>query len=111
MTTYKVHKTKDYTVMSNIHLRDKNLSLKAKGLLSVMFSLPDEWDYSINGLVAICKENNTAVESALKELKEFGYLVVTKKLPNETENGRIEYEYDIYESPQAAQKQAIENKG
>lgn len=116
MATYKVHKTQNYTVMSNYHLRDKELSFKAKGLLSVMLSLPAEWDYSINGLVAICKENNTAVESALKELKKYGYLIVTKKMPNETESGRIEYEYDIYESPQealvlSAEKQGIEKQG
>lgn len=121
MATYRVHATKDYTVMSNAHLRDKAMSLKAKGLLSVMLALPDTWNYSINGLVAICKENNTAVESALKELKMLGYLIVTKKMPNETESGRIEYEYDIYETPQAAQiqtaekqrieKQGVENQG
>lgn len=116
MATYRVHATKDYTVMSNTHLRDKEMSLKAKGLLSVMLALPDTWNYSINGLVAICKENNTAVESALKELKRLGYLIVTKKMPNETESGRIEYEYDIFETPQAAQKQmqekqAVEKQG
>lgn len=110
MATYRVHATKNYTVMSNVHLRDKSLSLKAKGLLSVMLSLPETWDYTINGLVAICKENNTAVESALKELKQFGYLVVTKKMPNETESGRIEYEYDIYEIPQESEKQQTEKQ-
>lgn len=110
MATYRVHKTKDYTVMSNTHLRDKNISLKAKGLLSVMLSLPEEWDYSMNGLCAICKENITAVKSTLNELREHGYLVITKKMPNETKSGRIEYEYDIYETPkQAIEKQGIEN--
>lgn len=107
MATFRVHKTSDYTVMSNTHLRDKNLSLKAKGLLSVMLSLPEEWNYSINGLVAICKENTTAVESALKELKDQNYVYVTKKFPNETQSGRMEYEYDIYEQPQ--EKQPKEN--
>lgn len=110
MATYRVHATKDYTVMSNTHLRDKNMSLKAKGLLSVMLSLPDTWDYSMNGLCAICKENITAVKSTLDELRKLGYLVITKKMPNETESGRIEYEYDIYETPkQAVEKQGIEN--
>ena len=110
MAVYKVHKTQNYTVMSNTHLRDKNMSLKAKGLLSVMLSLPDSWDYSINGLCAISKENVTAIKSALNELKELGYLVVTKLMPSETESGRIEYIYDIYESPkQAIEKQGIEN--
>lgn len=67
--------------MSNTHLRDKNLSLKAKGLLSVMLSLPDNWDYSIAGLVTISKENETAVKSALNELKDSNYVVVTKENP------------------------------
>lgn len=107
MATYRVHKTKDYTVMSNTHFRDRNMSLKAKGLLSLMLSLPDDWDYSINGLVAICKENETVVKSSLNELKELGYLVVTKLKPNETPSGRYEYLYDIYEQPR--EKQGVEN--
>lgn len=110
-----MNKTKNYTVMSNEHLKDKRLSLKAKGLLSVMLSLPDTWDYSISGLVAICKESETAVKSTLNELKSCGYLVVTKKMPNETESGRIEYVYDIFEKAQAGkqpvEKQEVENLG
>ena len=74
--------------MSNYHFKDKDLSLKAKGLLSLMFSLPEDWDYSINGLVSICKENESAITSTLKELKEHGYLVVTKFMPNQTDTGR-----------------------
>lgn len=105
-----MNKTKNYTVMSNEHLKDKRLSLKAKGLLSVMLSLPDTWDYSVNGLVAICKESETAVKSTLNELKSCGYLVVTKKMPNETESGRIEYVYDIFEQAQT-EKQAVEKQG
>ena len=105
---YRVHKTNDYTAMSNHHLKNKDLSLKAKGLLSVMLSLPDDWDYSIQGLVAISKENITTIENTLKELRDNRYLVVTKKLPNETKSGRIEYEYDIYEKPQ---KQGVEKQG
>lgn len=114
MATYRVHKTKDYTVMSNTHLRDKSLSLKGKGLLSVMLSLPDNWDYTIAGLVAISKENETAVKSTLDELKKCGYLVVTKLTPAQTESGRFEYLYDIYEQPQqkeAAENQEKENQG
>ena len=110
-----MNKTKNYTVMSNEHLKDKRLSLKAKGLLSVMLSLPDTWDYSISGLVAICKESETAVKSTLNELKSCGYLVVTKKMPDETESGRIEYVYDIFEhaktGKQADKKQGVENLG
>lgn len=100
MAVLRINKTNDYTVMSNVHLRDKSLSLKAKGLLSLMLSLPDEWDYSVNGLVAICKESKKAVTAALTELQELGYLVITKKMPNETDTGRYEYIYDIFEEPQ-----------
>ena len=93
----RVHKNANYTVMSNYHLQSRNLSLKAIGLLSKVFSLPDGWDYSIAGLTCICKENETAIKSALNELKEWGYLTVTKLMPSETKSGRIEYVYDFYE--------------
>lgn len=93
----RVNKNKNYTVMSNYHLKSRNLSLKAIGLLSKVLSLPDDWDYSISGLTSICKEKETAIKAALDELKEWGYLVVTKLMPNETESGRIEYVYDFFE--------------
>lgn len=119
MAVFRVHKTKNYTLMSNHHLRDKNLSLKAKGLLSVMFSLPDSWNYSIPGLCAILKENETAVKSTIKELKATGYLVVDKKKPCKEEGrSKFEYIYNIYETPQevpnndiiqAPPQQGIEN--
>lgn len=96
MAVFKIEKTKDYTVMSNYHLRDKNLSLKAKGLLSYMLSLPDDWDYSINGLVAINKESVRAIRNILSELKENNYLVVNKF---KNKKGQFEYEYLIYEKP------------
>lgn len=100
MAVFRVHKTKNYTMMSNHHLRDKNLSLKAKGLLSVMFSLPDSWNYSIPGLCAILKENETAVKSTIKELKATGYLIVDKKKPCKEEGrSKFEYIYNIYETP------------
>lgn len=108
MAIFRVNKNKNYTVMSNNHLKEKNMSLKAKGLLSQMFSLPDEWDYSIAGLVAINKEEETSIKNTLKELQSFGYLKVTKLMPNETESGRIEYVYDIYE---LSQKQEVEKQG
>ena len=115
MAILRVHKTSNYTIMSNYHFKEKEMSLKAKGLLSLMLSLPDDWDYSIEGLVSICKENETAIVSTLKELKQFGYLVIRKLLPNETTSGRIEYEYDIYETPnqqkQESKKQDLENLG
>ena len=98
MSIFRVNKEKDYVVMSKSHFKEKKMSLKAKGLLSEMLSLPDEWDYSINGLVAINKENEKAIESALLELKEFGYLKITKLYPGETTSGRIEYIYDVYEN-------------
>lgn len=104
MSVFRIQKTKNYTVMSNYHLRDKNLSLKAKGLLSLMLSLPEDWDYSIGGLASICKENKTAVTTALKELKTYGYLITTKLNPNETPTGRIDYAYDIFETPQDAEQ-------
>ena len=93
---FRVEKTKNYTVMSNYHLKDKNLSLKAKGLLSLMLSLPDDWDYSINGLVTICKDGETAVRSTLKELEDTDYLVRQRVY----ENGKIvDWEYIVYENP------------
>lgn len=97
MAVCRVNKTQNYTVMSNYHLKSKNLSLKAVGLLSKVLSLPDDWDYTVSGLVEICKENKTAITSALNELKQWGYLKVTKLMPNETESGRIEYIYDFFE--------------
>ena len=93
----RVNKNANYTVMSNYHLRSTNLSLKAIGLLSKVLSLPENWDYSIAGLTSICKEKETAIKAALDELKEWGYLTVTKLMPNQTESGRIEYVYDFYE--------------
>lgn len=104
MATFKVNKKRDYTVLSNTPLREKNMSLKAKGLLCLMLSLPEDWDYSIPGLCAICKENETAIRSALKELKEFGYLVVEKKHSNQTKSGHFEYIYNIYEEPVQAEQ-------
>ena len=111
MAVLRINKSSDYTVMSNRHFKEKEMSLKAKGLLSLMLSLPDNWDYSISGLVAICKENESAIKSTLKELQNFGYLLVTKKFPNETESGRIEYIYDIFEQPRKNQEQETEKQG
>lgn len=111
MSVIRVNKTRDYTVMSNHHFKDKSLSLKAKGLLSQMLSLPDDWDYTVEGLSYINKDNSTSINTALKELKDNGYLVVTKLYPNQTQSGRIEYVYDIYEQPtdiQNAEIQGIE---
>lgn len=111
MSVIRVHKNKNFTVMSNTHLRDKNLSLKAKGLLSVMLSLPDSWDYSIAGLCAICKENETAVKSAINELKTNRYVIVKREEPTKENGGRIKYNYEVYEEPQPIQKQDTEKQG
>lgn len=114
MSVFRVNKTSNYTVMSNFHLKDKRISLKAKGLLSQMLSLPDDWDFTIPGLAYINRENESAIKSALTELRENGYLVVTKMMPGQTKSGRIEYIYDIYENPQQQQegkKQGLEILG
>lgn len=113
MAVFKVEKTKNYTIMSNHHLQNKNLSLKAKGLLSYMLSLPNDWDYSLAGLVANSKESKTSIRNALNELKENHYLSVTKLYPNQTESKKIEYIYNIYEEPHlepGIQKQDAENQ-
>jgi uncharacterized phage protein (TIGR02220 family) len=109
MSTIRVEKSRNYTLMSNYHFKEKEMSLKAKGLLSLMLSLPDNWDYSIGGLVSICKENETAIKSTLKELRQFGYLQMIKKMPDETKSGRFEYEYVVYEHKQTIEKQEVEN--
>ena len=96
MSVFKIEKNKDYTIMSNYHLRDKNLSYKAKGLLSFMLSLPEDRDYSLNGLVSLSKEGIKAVRNILQELKDLGYLVIEKK---QNEIGQFEYNYLIYEIP------------
>ena len=98
MAVIRVNINKNYTVMSNTHLKDKQMSLKAKGLLSVMLSLPETWDYSVNGLVAILKESKTSVQSTLKELEELRYL---KRTRIQDEKGQFDYIYDIYEKPYA----------
>ena len=116
MAKIRVNKNKNYSVISNYHLQDKKLSLKAKGLMCLMLSLPENWDYSIKGLTKIVKENETAVINALKELKEHGYLVINKLNPSETASGKYEYVYDIFEVPkqdigfQDLENQDLENQ-
>ena len=95
-TIFRVEKNANYVVMSNHHLRNKEMSLKAKGLLSLILSLPPEWNYSLAGLCAICKESQTAMRSALKELETNRYLV-RKRQKNSL--GHFEYEYIVYELP------------
>ena len=108
MAIFRVEKTKDYTVMSNYHLRDTNLSLKAKGLLSLMLSLPEDWDYTTRGLAYICKEGIDAISAALRELENHGYLTRERfRLPN----GRLGHvEYTIHEQPKKPVTEAIPPK-
>ena len=73
MAVFRIEKTRDYTVMSNHHLKDRTLTLKSKGLLSMMLSLPDEWNYTTRGLAAICREGVDSIGAALKELETHGY--------------------------------------
>ena len=97
MAVFRVEKTKDFTIMSNYHLRDKNLSLKAKGLLSQMLSLPEEWDYTLAGLAHINKESKDAIRSAVNELEQAGYIT---RRQTTTEGGRFGCnEYLIRERP------------
>ena len=114
MAIIRVVKNKDYTVMSNAHLHDKRLSLKAVGLLSIVLSLPDDWHYTVKGLVGSVKDGERAVNGALSELKQCGYLQVNKLYPN-SERSKIKYQYVFYEKPQDLQnvplEQDIQNVG
>lgn len=101
-STVRVHRNTDFTIMSNHHLRNTELSLKAIGLMSKILGLPDDWDYSIAGLVKICKEQETAVRAALSELEKSHYVYIEKRMPNQTASKRIEYVYHIYEIPYEA---------
>ncbi|MGM9669737.1 MAG: helix-turn-helix domain-containing protein [Faecousia sp.] len=97
MAVFRVEKSKDYTVMSNYHLRDNSLSLKSKGLLSQMLSLPEEWDYTLSGLAAINKEGVDAIRAAVQELEQAGYI---QRRQTQDENGHFAgNEYVIHESP------------
>ena len=98
MSTFRVNKNVNYTVMSNHHLQDKRLSLKAKGLLSYMLSLPDDWDYSLKGLTTGCRDGIDSVRSAVHELEDGGYLCRSKV---RDARGRIvDYNYEVFELPQ-----------
>ena len=97
MAVFRVEKTKDFTIMCNHHLRNTDLSLKAKGLLSLMLSLPDNWDYTTKGLSFICKDGVDSISTALKELERHGYLTRQRL---RYENGQLgDIEYTIHEQP------------
>lgn len=99
MSVVRVHKDANFTVMSNYHFKEKKMSLKSKGLLSLMLSLPDDWDYSVAGLATLSKDGKDSVMSALGELEKLGYLT-RERLTDE--RGRFAgIEYNIYEKPVA----------
>ena len=98
MPVFRVERNKGYTVMSNYHLRDKSLSLKAKGLLSQILSLPEDWDYTLSGLCCINRESKDAIRTAVWELEKAGYI---KRRQRQDEKGKMTaIEYTIYEQPQ-----------
>ena len=100
MAVFRLERTRDYTVMSNHHLRDKRLSLKAKGLLSQMLSLPDDWDYTLSGLAYINRESKDAIRSAVNELERAGYV---QRHQTTNASGKFSVnEYIIYERPISA---------
>ena len=108
MAVFRVEKNANYTTMSNYHLRDKQLSLKAKGLLSFCLSLPDTWDYSIMGLAAVCKEGRDCIMSTLQELEELGYL--RRERTRNADGTLAGADYVIYELPQpVSEKPDTEN--
>ena len=97
MPVFRVEKNQNYTTMCNHHLRDQELSLKGKGLLTMLLSLPDTWNYSVRGLAAIVPDGVDGVMTALKELEQLGYL---ERHQLRTANGRLgKVEYVIYEMP------------
>ena len=96
MAVYRIHKDNNYTVMSNLHLRNKRMSWKAKGLLSTMLSLPEKWDYSIHGLETLASDKETATRTGLTELEQFGHLV---RKPIKSNGKIIDWQYDIFEKP------------
>lgn len=100
MSVFRVHKNGNYTVLSNYHFKEKGMSLKAKGLLSLMLSLPEDWDFSAAGLVTLSKDGKDSVNAALKELEKFGYL---RRTQGYDESGKFSgYNYEIFERPDDA---------
>lgn len=98
MSVVRVNKNANFTVMSNYHFKEKKMSLKAKGLLSLLLSLPEDWDYTVAGLVTLSSDGKDSVNSALKELEKFGYL--TRKRLTNSKGQFAGTEYNIFEQPQ-----------
>ena len=105
MSVFRIHKTENYTVLSNYHFKEKKMSLKAKGLLSLMLSLPDTWNYSISGLASLSKDGKDSVMSALAELEAFGYLRRERVVNDKGQFSGVQY--DIYEQPQTPNPNAV----
>ena len=106
MAVFRVEKTRDYTVMANHHLKNRALSLKAKGLLSVMLSLPEDWDYTLKGLAFISKESIDAIREGIRELEAAGYIIRSR---SRNEKGQLAgAEYVIYEQPQPVAGNSIQ---
>ena len=101
MAVFRVEKNRGYTVMSNHHLRNKDLSLKAKGLLSQMLSLPENWDYTLKGLSLINRESIDAIRTAVWELEKAGY--ITRQQNRDGKGKMADMVYTIYEQPQPVQ--------
>lgn len=97
MTVVRIEKDKNFVAMGKYHLKEENMSLKAKGLLSQMLSLPDNWDYSIMGLTKINKDGLDSIKGALQELEKFGYL--QRKRIKDEKGKYVDVEYTIYEKP------------
>ena len=97
MAVFRIEKTRDYTVMSNHHLRNAGLSLKSKGLLSMMLSLPEDWNYTTRGLAKICKEGTDSIGSALKELERAGYIVRNRLRDSKGKIVDVEYAHILDE--------------
>ena len=115
MAVFRVEKNKNYTNIANYHFRDKTLSWKAKGILSNMLSLPENWDYSLAGLVTLASDGMSATRNAIKELEEHGYLI---RRPLRKDGKIFDWEYIIFENPsmslvfqkQEFEKQDVENQ-
>ncbi len=101
MAVFRIEKTRDYTVMANHHLRNTKLSLKAKGLLSLMLSLPEDWDYTTKGLAKICKDGVDSICSTVNELEEHGY-VIRERIRN-AKGQLTDIQYTILEQPKPSQ--------
>ena len=108
MAVFRVEKTRDYTVMANHHLKNRALTLKAKGLLSLMLSLPEDWDYTLKGLSLISVESIDAIRQAVRELESAGYIVRSRE---RNEKGQLKgAEYVIYEQPHLSDKPPVPEK-